>query len=108
VDDEAVEGDAVAGKDADEVVGLDGREGEEGFGCGGVVGGVQWEVEESGVGDFELGEAAEGAGGAGSGSGFEPAAGEEEGEDEDDGFEVDVGGEAVAGEVGGRDRGGEG
>ena len=123
VEDEAVEGDAVAGENADEVVGLDGGEGEEGFGEGGVVGRgfveprsqrrdlghpVCGKGQEAGVGGFELGEAAEGAGGAGAGAGFEPAAGEEEGEDEDDGFVVDVGGEAVAGEGCGRDGGGEG
>jgi hypothetical protein len=52
VEDEAVEGNAVAGEDADEVVGLDSREGEEGFGCGGVVGGVGSECEEASVGGF--------------------------------------------------------
>gem|GEM_PF-4382980 len=58
--------------------------------------------------DLELGEAAEGAGGPGTGAGFEPSACQKEGEDEDDGFVVDVGGEAVAREVGGSDGGGEG
>ena len=123
MEDEAVERDAVAGKDADEVVGLDGGEGKEGFGKAAVVGRgrvdprsqrrdlghpVLWQGQEAGVGGFELSEASEGAGGAGAGAGFEPAAGEEEGEDEDDGFEVDVGGEAAADEVCGCYRGGEG
>ncbi len=78
MEDEAVEGNAVAGEDADEVVGFDGGEGEEGFGKVAVVEGgvVWWDREEAGVGGFELGEAAEGAGGAGAGTDFEPTTGE--------------------------------
>ena len=47
-----VSGDAIAGEDANEVVGFDGGEGKEGFGGGGVVGGVWRECEEAGVGGF--------------------------------------------------------
>ncbi len=91
-DDLAVEWNAVAGEDAKDVAygyGVERQQGlagaEEGFGvCRGGV------CEPAGFFNFEPGEAAEVAHGAVTGAGLQPAASEQEGEDENDGLVVDV------------------
>jgi hypothetical protein len=85
-EDEAVDGDALAGAQQNVVAGMEFGDGEFGF---------DTVAEDAGGGRDKLGEGGEGGLRAALGASVQPGAQQEEGEDEVDRFEVHVGGEAV-------------